>query len=306
MAPLDDRKSFKDWLQDSYEKKEPLTEEAKDTGKETKKEDVEKPASEEKMHDQVAQPKKEPQSKQEAESTQKASFEEFQPVWRKKSIAEMDKAAKSKNSTRSIQSYLLAALLLVGISIGSYILWENLITNRINTIDADPQDLINIIKGKKDDDSGDSSKTEKELTFYVLEIGVSGSREVSVDEIETSCGDVLVPVKITKVFNSKDPSELSVLEAALTEIFENVGEVYDEERNLVNDVANSGLTLERVSKIVDQYEVDLSGNLVTTGVCNTERIKEQIEETAKINLGEVEIVFKLDGNSLTYVREMSE
>jgi hypothetical protein len=234
-----------------------------------------------------------------ADDEEVTNFDEFSPSWRKKSVKEMAKTSKNKNALSFVWSYFLIGALLIGISIGSFVLWEQVINNKVNKVDIDVSDFIDSPSGG---DSPSTVRTEKEITFYVVEIGVSGNREVAVNELETSCGDILVPVKKNAVFNSVSISNIAIIRESLNQLFSEVGEVYDEEKNLVNDVAESGLTINTIAKVGDDYEVDLTGELNTVGVCNTERIFAQIEETAKVNLSGVKITFKMDGSVDKYAK----
>lgn len=226
---------------------------------------------------------------------------EFTPTWRNKTTKDFDTTAKSKNNFRTFMVYLGYALILIGLSIASYAAWEYFIKNNVKKIDFTDTST-------DDEDSETPTVTQKneEITFYVVEIGAAGNRQVKSNETETECGDILVPVVEDHLYQSSslddlgDVTDLAKLKTPLDTLLALTDQNFDEENNLVTSIAGQDLKVTKVWKLNEEYIVELEGTVTPIGVCDGERITGQLEETAEAALPGESITFKLNESEEDY------
>jgi hypothetical protein len=115
------------------------------------------------------------------------------------------------------------------------------------------------------------SATAGQMTVQVLLIAV-GDNGQSGKLI--GCGDSAVPVQVTI------PATEGVLRAALNELL-SIKEQYYGQSGLYNALYQSDLQVEDVAIESGTAIIELSGNLMLGGECDSPRVEAQIEETAR-------------------------
>lgn len=88
------------------------------------------------------------------------------------------------------------------------------------------------------------------------------------------CGDSLVAVEV-----QIEPT-LGILRAALNELFQLQGKQYYGQSGLYNAIYQSNLSIESLNIVNREAVIQLKGNLVLGGVCDTPRAKAQLEQIA--------------------------
>jgi hypothetical protein len=107
------------------------------------------------------------------------------------------------------------------------------------------------------------------IKIYLIAIednGVSGKK--------IGCNDSLVPVEV------QISPTLTVLKAALNELFKLQGQQYYGASGLYNSLYQSSLSTESLNIVNREAIIRLKGNLVLGGVCDDPRAKAQLEEIA--------------------------
>lgn len=107
------------------------------------------------------------------------------------------------------------------------------------------------------------------VNIYLVAVGDNG-----VSGKLIGCGDSLVPVEV------RIEPTLSVLRAALTELFKQEGQQYYGESGLYNALYQSHLSIVGVAVANGEARILLTGSLALGGECDNPRVEEQLKAIA--------------------------
>lgn len=127
-------------------------------------------------------------------------------------------------------------------------------------------------------DKNDTNKT----TVYMVKMEDDGKTAGS---IKVGCGDSAVPVTTTVGYQYDKTDAVASINAAIMTLISTTTDQF-KSQNLENTLAstNSALTIQSVDKPITKnapYIVHLNGKFSFGGVCDTPRVKAQVEETIK-------------------------
>ena len=129
---------------------------------------------------------------------------------------------------------------------------------------------------------------DNDITILLLALSEDYSGDDAI--LEIGCEDVLVPLKVDLEEKTQSDLATAVVELLLTKRNQ-----YRDSNGLVNHISGVGFTLANVKYEDGKRIVDLEGEPVSSGTCESPRIISQIEETVALYSNSFEI--RLNGSA---------